>query len=88
MMPAINEKNTHSRIFLIVQTHWNKESAGQHVAPFGHIIPILRQSVFPLTTSWCVLREEVTHANVIVFGLTRPVFESTIYRNLGEHANH
>ena len=39
MMPAINEKNTHSRIFLIVQTHWNKESAGQHVAPFGHENP-------------------------------------------------
>jgi hypothetical protein len=34
------------------------------------------------------LSGEATHTNVIVFGLTRPGFESTIYHTRGEHANH
>ena len=33
-----------------------------------------------------MLREEATHTNFIVFGLTRPGFEPTIYRSRGEHA--
>ena len=32
--------------------------------------------------------DEATNTNFIVFGLTRPVLEPTIYRTLGEHANH
>jgi hypothetical protein len=35
-----------------------------------------------------VLSEEATNINFLVFGLTRPVLESTIYRTRGEHANH
>ena len=35
-----------------------------------------------------MLSEEATHTNFIVFGLTRPVLEATIYRIRGEHANH
>jgi hypothetical protein len=35
-----------------------------------------------------VLSGEATNTNFIVFGLTRPGLESTIYRTRGEHANH
>jgi hypothetical protein len=35
-----------------------------------------------------VLSGEATNINFIVFGLTRPVLEPTIYRTRGEHANH
>jgi hypothetical protein len=35
-----------------------------------------------------VLNGEATHTNVIVFGLTQPGLESTIYHTRGEHANH
>ena len=31
---------------------------------------------------------EAANANFIIFGLTRPGFEPTIYRTRGEHANH
>ena len=31
---------------------------------------------------------EAANANFIIFGLTRPGFEPTIYRTQGEHANH
>jgi hypothetical protein len=36
----------------------------------------------------CVLNGEATHINFLVFGLTRPRLEPTIYRTRGEHANH
>ena len=35
-----------------------------------------------------MLSGEATNTNVIVFGLTRPGFESKIYRTRGENANH
>jgi hypothetical protein len=35
-----------------------------------------------------VLSGEGTNTNFIVFGLTRPGLESTIYRNQGDHSNH
>ena len=35
-----------------------------------------------------MLSEETTNTNFIVFGLTRLWLEPTIYRTLGEHANH
>jgi hypothetical protein len=35
-----------------------------------------------------VLIGEATNTNFIVFGLTRPGLEHTIYRTRGEHANH
>jgi hypothetical protein len=31
---------------------------------------------------------EATNTNFIVFGLTRPGLEPTMYRTWGEHANH
>jgi hypothetical protein len=35
-----------------------------------------------------MLSEEATNTNFIIFGLTRPGLEPTIYRTRGEHANH
>ena len=35
-----------------------------------------------------MLSEEATNTNFIVFGLTRPGLEPTLYRTRGEHANH
>ena len=35
-----------------------------------------------------LLSEEATNTNFIVFGLTRPGLEITIYRTWDEHANH
>jgi hypothetical protein len=35
-----------------------------------------------------MLRREATNTNFIVFGLTRPGLEPTIYRTRGKHANH
>jgi hypothetical protein len=35
-----------------------------------------------------VLSAEAPNTNFIVFGLTRPGLESTIYHTRGEHANH
>jgi hypothetical protein len=42
------------------------------------------QPVFALC---CVLSEEATHTNCIVFGLTRSGLKPTIYRTQGGHAN-
>jgi hypothetical protein len=35
-----------------------------------------------------MLSGEATNTNLIVFGLTRPGIEPTIYHTQGEHANH
>jgi hypothetical protein len=35
-----------------------------------------------------MLSGEATYTNFIVFGLTQPGLEPTIYRTRGEHANH
>jgi hypothetical protein len=35
-----------------------------------------------------VLSGEVTNTNLMVFFVTRPRLETTIYRTWGEHANH
>jgi hypothetical protein len=65
-----------------------QRSAGRHVAPRGHIILIPSQPVFALSPYCRVLSGEATNTNFLVFRLTRPVLESTIYRTRGEHANH
>jgi hypothetical protein len=65
-----------------------QQSAGRHVSPLGHIIPIPSQPVFDLTLSFYVLTEEATNANLLVFDLTRTGLEPTIYRTWAELANH
>jgi hypothetical protein len=51
------------------------------------ILLILSQPVFALSPYCCVLNGEATNTNFIVFGLTRPRLEPTIYRSRGEHVN-
>ena len=65
-----------------------QQSADIHVALLGHIILILSQPVFALSPLYCLISGEATNTNFIVFSLTRPVLETTIYRTRGEHANH
>ena len=48
-----------------------QQSEDRHVAPLGHMILIPSQSVFALTPWCCVLSEEATNTNFIVFGLIR-----------------
>ena len=38
-----------------------------------------------LTPECCFLSGEATHTNFKVFGLTRPVFEPTMYSTQGDH---
>ena len=65
-----------------------QQSAVRHVDPLGHIILIPSQPVFALFPYCCVLSGEATNTNFIVFGLTRPGLEPTIYRTRGEHDNY
>jgi hypothetical protein len=41
-----------------------------------------------LSPSCCVLSREATNTIFLVFGLTRPGLEPTIYPTRDEHANH
>ena len=66
----------------------NQQSAGRHVAPLGHILLILSQRNFALTTYCCVISVEATHTNLIVFGLTPTRLEPMIHHTQGEHAHH
>ena len=50
-------------------------------------MPIQNQPVFGLTRSYCVLSGEAANTNFIVFGLTQPGLEPTIYHTRGMHAN-
>jgi hypothetical protein len=64
-----------------------QQSAGRHVTSLGHIILIPSQPVFAFTPSCSVLSGEATKTNFIVFGLTRPGLDPTIYCTWDEHAN-
>jgi hypothetical protein len=65
-----------------------QQFSGRHVDPLGHIILIPSQPVFVLSPLCCVISGEAINTNCIVFGLTRPGLEPTIYRTRCEIANH
>ena len=66
--------------------HWNNSQQIDMLPPhLGHIILISSQPVFALSPQCCVLSGEATNTKFIVFGLTCPRLEPTIYH---EHANH
>jgi hypothetical protein len=56
-------------------------------APLRHIILILSQHVFALS-SFCMLSGEAANINFTVFDLTRSRLKPTNYCTQGEHANH
>ena len=62
--------------------------ACRYTTLFRHIIMILSQPVFALFPQHCMLSREAANTNLIVFGLTRPGLEPTIYRTRGKHVNH
>ena len=72
-------------LFSASSLKWKSEV--RHVAPLGHIILTQSQPVITLSHWSCVLSGESTNTNVIVFGLTRPGLEPTIYHTRGEHSN-
>jgi hypothetical protein len=59
----------HAELDFYSASSLKQQSMGRHVAPLGHIIPILSQPVSPLT-------------NFKVFGLTWPGLEPIIYRTI------
>ena len=81
MRSALFYTNTPSWIFIVL-AHWNS--------------PWVDMSLHSDTLFWFwanqsllfLLSREATNTNFIVFGLTRPGLEPTIYRIRGEHANH
>ena len=61
-----------------------QRSASTYVSPLEHIILILNQPVFGLTSYWYMFSGVATNTNSIVFDLHRP-HDITIYHT---HANH
>ena len=57
-----------------------QQSSGRHVAPLKYIILIQSQPVFTCPLQCYVLFGETTNTNFIVFALTRPELELTVYR--------
>jgi len=64
-----------------------QQSADRHVAPLGHIIPILSQPFFALSPYRCELSGEASHINFIVFGLTWSGFEMDIMSIIDSRQN-
>ena len=69
----------HANLDFYSASSLKQQSTGRHVAPLGHIILILNQSVFS---------GEATNSNFIIFGLTRSGLEPTMYCTRGEHVDH
>jgi len=64
--------------------HWNNST---RVDMSFHSIPIPSQPIFAFKPYSCVLSGEANNTNFIVFGLTRPGLETTIYLTRGERGN-
>jgi hypothetical protein len=56
--------------------------------PIEDIIMIPSQPAFALSPECCVLSQEATTTNFIVFGFTQPVLKPMIYCTRSEHTNH
>ena len=61
-----------------------QQLAGKHVAPLEHIILIPRKPVLAFSPLCCVYSRVAPNTNVIIFSLTQPGFELTIYRTRGK----
>ena len=86
MRSALYYTNTRSGIYSA--SSLKQQSACRHVASLWHIILNPSQPVFALAPKCCVLSGKATNTNFVVFGVNRPGLEPTIYRTLGQHANH
>ena len=72
---------------IIVLDLWNK-SAGRYVTAFGHIIVIRSQPDFSPTHWSCTHSREAAYIIYLVFGLTKPGLNTTIYSTWVKHTNH
>ena len=61
-----------------------QQSTGRHVAPLWYIIMIPSQPVTAVTPQWRMLNGESAKTNLIVIGLTLPVFEPTKWLATGQ----
>ena len=85
MMSALYLTNRLCWIFIVL-AHWHN-SPRVDISPHSDTIPCFQtnQSLFP----WCcMLIEEATNTNFIVFGVSRSGLELTIYCTQGKHANY
>ena len=73
----------HAQLDLYSATSLKQQSSDRHVTSLGHII----QANYSFSKC-CMLSGEATNTNFIVFGLTRPGLEPTIYYTRDEHTNH
>ena len=74
----------HAELDFNVLAHWNNSPRVDMSLHTGHIILI---PVLAPTPQCHVLSGEATHTNCIVFGLTRPSLEPTIYHTRDDHTN-
>jgi hypothetical protein len=75
----IHEGNSHGSWWRNRLGHDQADYVMMSHAPLGHIILIPSQPVFALSPYCCVISGEASNTNFIVFGLTRPGLEPTIY---------
>ena len=78
----------HTELDFYSASSLKQQSADRHVAPLGHIILIPSRPFFALFPQCCVLTREAKISICIVFGMTRPGLDPTIYSTRGEHSNH
>jgi hypothetical protein len=65
-----------------------QQSAGRYITAFGHIIVIPSQPVFSPTHWSCVHSREAANIIFLVFGLTQPGVNPTIYSTWVKYTNH
>ena len=80
--------DVHSVLNFYTTSSLKQQSMGRNVLPLGHNILIPSQPVIALTPKCCMFSQEAVNTNIIVFGLTWPGLEHTIYHTQSEHTNH
>jgi hypothetical protein len=85
MRSALFYIGTQSWTFIVL-AHWNNSPQVDISFHSGTVFWFRANQSFSLSSYCCVLRGEAT--TIIVFGLTGPGLEHTIYSTRGEYANH
>jgi hypothetical protein len=85
IISALCYTNTLSWIFVL--SHWNNSPREDMVFHSESRTPYAESEITSLCSIYLFLGE-ATNTNFVVFGLTRPGLEPTIYRTQHEHSNH
>ena len=75
--------NQHAWLYSFSTSSLKQQSAGRHVASRRHA----DSEPTSLSPQWCVLSGESPNINVMVFGLTQPRYEPTIYYTRIDHVH-